>query len=135
LALPGWLALTAMVRITAVAAGLPFASVTLAPVPAALAAGSATMLIVTVVLGARRVRFPRRPRSQPMPPERATTRRPTSRPDPLLRLARLALALAVAGAALAIVHRPDGATRLVVLDVGQGDAVLLEGARGGRLLV
>ena len=32
-------------------------------------------------------------------------------------------------------HRPDGSTRITVLDVGQGDAILIEGDRGGRMLV
>jgi glyoxylase-like metal-dependent hydrolase (beta-lactamase superfamily II) len=31
--------------------------------------------------------------------------------------------------------RPSGGARLSVLDVGQGDAILVEGGRGGRLLV
>ncbi|HEX7949732.1 MAG TPA: MBL fold metallo-hydrolase [Candidatus Limnocylindrales bacterium] len=36
---------------------------------------------------------------------------------------------------LVAIHRPDGATRLTVLDVGQGDAILLEGGRGSRMLI
>jgi competence protein ComEC len=32
-------------------------------------------------------------------------------------------------------NRPDGRVRVTVLDVGQGDAILVEGGRGGRLLV
>jgi competence protein ComEC len=36
---------------------------------------------------------------------------------------------------IAVVHRPDGLTRITVLDVGQGDAILIEGGRGGRMLV
>jgi competence protein ComEC len=36
---------------------------------------------------------------------------------------------------LAVVHRPDGSTRITVLDVGQGDSILIEGSRGGRMLV
>ena len=34
-----------------------------------------------------------------------------------------------------VVHRPDGTPRVAVLDVGQGDAILVEGGRGGRLLI
>jgi competence protein ComEC len=37
--------------------------------------------------------------------------------------------------AIVVVHRPDGTTRITVLDVGQGDSILVEGGRGGRLLV
>jgi competence protein ComEC len=42
------------------------------------------------------------------------------------------LVLAFGGIASA---RPDGWTRITVLDVGQGDAILIEGASGGRVLV
>ncbi|MBI3745273.1 MAG: MBL fold metallo-hydrolase [Chloroflexi bacterium] len=45
-------------------------------------------------------------------------------------LASLLVALAIV-----VVHRPDGVPRLTVLDVGQGDAILLQGSRGGRLLI
>jgi competence protein ComEC len=36
---------------------------------------------------------------------------------------------------LAAAHRPGGAARITVLDVGQGDAILVEGGAGGRMLV
>jgi competence protein ComEC len=36
---------------------------------------------------------------------------------------------------IAVVNRPDGTTHLTVLDVGQGDAILIEGSKGGRMLV
>jgi len=45
------------------------------------------------------------------------------------------LIVATFGVALAVIHRPDGVTRITVLDVGQGDAILVEGGRGGRLLI
>ena len=45
----------------------------------------------------------------------------------------LVVALAVAGAVVAA--RPAGVARISVLDVGQGDAILVEGTRGGRLLI
>ena len=32
-------------------------------------------------------------------------------------------------------HRVDGTTRITVLDVGQGDSILVEGGRGGRMLI
>jgi competence protein ComEC len=50
-------------------------------------------------------------------------------------MALLALAIAVGAVGLAAAHRPDGDTRITVLDVGQGDAILVEGGRGGRMLV
>ena len=51
----------------------------------------------------------------------------------------VALIIATAGsfglAGLAVAERADRATQLTVLDVGQGDAILLETARGSRMLV
>jgi competence protein ComEC len=68
-------------------------------------------------------------------------RRPSpSRPDPgrLARALRRPL-LVLAGAALAVslvaAARPDGRTHVTVLDVGQGDAILVQTPQGGRLLV
>lgn len=48
-------------------------------------------------------------------------------------LAGLVLALTVMIAGLSA--RPDGQVHITVLDVGQGDAILVEGDRGGRLLI
>jgi competence protein ComEC len=48
-------------------------------------------------------------------------------------LAGLALALTVTVAGLSAA--PDGRIHITVLDVGQGDAILVEGDRGGRLLI
>jgi competence protein ComEC len=61
-------------------------------------------------------------------PERATSPR-------LVRVTVIALVLGTGGLALSIVHRPAGAARITVLDVGQGDAILVEGSRGSRMLV
>ena len=41
----------------------------------------------------------------------------------------------VAAVVVTAANRPDGFVRVTVLDVGQGDAILVEGGRGGRLLV
>jgi competence protein ComEC len=48
-------------------------------------------------------------------------------------LAGLALALTVTVAGLSAA--PDGRIHITVLDVGQGDAILVEGDRGGRMLI
>ncbi|MGH2465487.1 MAG: ComEC/Rec2 family competence protein, partial [Candidatus Limnocylindrales bacterium] len=48
-------------------------------------------------------------------------------------LASLVLALTVVGAGLEA--RPDGRIHITVLDVGQGDAILVEGDRGARMLI
>lgn len=52
-----------------------------------------------------------------------------------MRLASGALMVAVAVAGAVVVTRSSGAARVTVLDVGQGDAILVEGSEGGRLLV
>ncbi len=51
------------------------------------------------------------------------------------RLWLAALALVVVGGALSATARPDGRLRITVLDVGQGDAILVEGDAGSRMLV
>jgi len=51
------------------------------------------------------------------------------------RLATLSLVVAVAVAGGVIVSRPAGVARITILDIGQGDAILVEGSHGGRLLV
>jgi competence protein ComEC len=51
------------------------------------------------------------------------------------RAVALALAAVIALVGVVAVNRPDGWLRITVLDVGQGDALLLEGGAGGRILV
>ena len=48
-------------------------------------------------------------------------------------IAALIVAVAVAGSVVAA--RPAASPRVSILDVGQGDAILVEGSRGGRLLI
>ena len=59
-----------------------------------------------------------------------------SRPT-LLRYRWLAASAILVAAMLgpALATRPDGAIHVVVLDVGQGDAILLQGDHGGRILI
>ena len=134
-ALPGWLALTAMVWVVDVAASLPFASVTLAAEASPLVGAAAALALLAVVV---------RPRSA----RHAVTRAPgpdavgsvTRRaiPRPARRATRLVAAiavLAVAITAIGVTRGPSGSVRVTILDVGQGDAILVEGGRGGRLLV
>jgi competence protein ComEC len=52
-----------------------------------------------------------------------------------VRIATAGLVVAVAVAGAVVLSRPSGVARVTVLDVGQGDAILVEGSRGGRLLV
>jgi competence protein ComEC len=131
-AVPGWLALTIMVAIAGFAADVPYASATLEPpwnVAAAL--GSAAVL---ASLEWRR-RRPRRARSRPPGPERRRRTAGVVRLPRATRLAVFALASSVVLTAAVIGERPSGRPLVTVLDVGQGDAILVEGSNGGRLLV
>ncbi len=141
--LPAWALLAVVVTVVRLSAGLPFASVTVEP-PGGVVIGVVMAAILLVVGTARGRRWLARAgtgRSHPSPtaPSGPLAARAAAggaaRSGRLARVAAVALAGSVAVAALAIVHRPDGRTRIVVLDVGQGDAILVEGGRGGRILV
>lgn len=142
-ALPAWALLSVMIAIVEAGAALPFASVTLDPQVAFLAALGMTVLLA--VCGRRSSRFAaaawfRRVlgggarRVARTPARRPTERAPARRRRPFVLLGG-ALAVALAGLVVAGAARADGRTRVIVLDVGQGDAILVEGGRGGRLLV
>ena len=124
--LVGTLGIGAMIAVAEVMAGLPYASVELAP-PLNLAAAGASLLLL-----ARAVRPRRRAVGD------STRREPRSALNPRRRM-RLAV---IAGAvslcfllATVAVARPDGRLHVTVLDIGQGDAILLQGPNGGRMLV
>jgi len=137
--LPAWTLLAAIVGLVRAGAAIPFASLDLDAPWDLLVAGMAGALIL---LADRRLRArvrPAQPESRtlaapapPAAPPGAPRRGPRGRPE---RALAGGLAVAVVALAIAIVHRPDGTARLTILDVGQGDAILLEGQRGGRLLV
>lgn len=140
--LPAWALLSVIVGLVRAGASLPFASVDLAaPWDAAVAVASAG----GIVLADRRLRRPAgaprlatgaagAPAARPARPAR---RRAEARglAWSANRLVAGGLVAAIAALAIAVVHRPDGIPRLTILDVGQGDAILVEGGRGGRLLV
>ena len=137
--LPAWALLTAMCTVVRAAAAVPFASVELGQ-PWASIAGAAVVAIAAVVWRLRRGPGVRRSRSRApavgTTPPAVQERRGPKRDRPLpWRLSLVALAVAVGGLGLAAAHRSTGATRITVLDVGQGDAILVEGGGGGRLLV
>jgi competence protein ComEC len=159
--LPGWLVLHLMVAVVRFAAGLPLAAVALAPGVAA-PAGAVTAVailaapwIVRRVLGRRsatsRVSGGRTPGGRasgsrasggrastnaPKPAGRDATSRPTSRQlTTIQRWALITAALVVAISTLAMGNVATRGTRLVMLDVGQGDAILLESRGGARMLV
>ena len=134
LAAPGWVALRLIIGIVDVAAAVPFASVAVEPpVGTALGAGSAALIvagatwqpkrrITAATVGARS----RAVQPRPDPPEKRSM---------TLRAATMALVVAIALAGAVAVTRPAGVARISVLDVGQGDAILVEGSAGGRLLI
>lgn len=63
------------------------------------------------------------------------SQRGSPRPRRVLRIAGLAGLLALAVLVVAAATRPDGRLHVVLLDVGQGDAILVSGPNGGRMLV
>ncbi|HEY7968677.1 MAG TPA: ComEC/Rec2 family competence protein [Candidatus Limnocylindrales bacterium] len=138
--LPAWALLTAMCTVIRAAATLPFANVTLGA-PWTLVAGAGTaLLIVGGPAMWHRIRVRRRA-ARAAPSVAAAVRVAPARSAPARarslswRFAILAVVAAAIGLGLSLAHRPDGAARITVLDVGQGDAILVEGGRGGRMLV
>ena len=142
LGLPGWFLLSVIVGVVQASARLPFASATLeAPwtVVAACVAGAIPLAIqFRQRLGWSR-RSPRQASKPTTPAASAVVAAPRRTSSRARRGPGRAVAIGIAGSlialALAVAHRPDGSTRITVLDVGQGDAILVEGGRGGRLLV
>ena len=149
LAAPGWVSLRLIIGIVDATASIPFASVQVAqPVGAVFGLGSGVLILVSAAWrpGSRSGKVPSTataPRSQPTSTTVATPSKPGStevvtRSEPRSRAIRLAVAALVVSVALAgavVVTRPASVARISVLDVGQGDAILVEGSHGGRLLV
>ena len=127
--LPAWAMLSVMIGVGRAGAGLPFASLEL-ETPWSTVAGATAATIILIVSRWR-------PRARPTVPSTKArrSRAPAAGVPRGLKLAFGSLAIAVAGFGLVLVHRPDGIARVTVLDVGQGDAILVEGGAGGRLLV
>ncbi|HEX8026532.1 MAG TPA: ComEC/Rec2 family competence protein, partial [Candidatus Limnocylindrales bacterium] len=144
--LPAWVLLGAIVGGVRLGAGLPFASVTLEPPwDVVAAAGAAVLIVVGATRGATLLGWASsrwrpsagiaaRPSTsqQPAARRRSTAAASHSRVN---RLAVAALAGATLALAIAVVERPPGMTTVTVLDVGQGDGILVESADGQRLLV
>ncbi len=146
LAAPGWVILRVLDAIVVTAAGLPFASVTLVP-PFDLGAAAVAALALVVLTRWRRVRgsvdgrASRKP-TEPVgagaarvaPTHPAPTRGPRTG-QAAARAASVALIVAIAVTGGVLAARPAGIARISILDVGQGDAILVEGSHGGRLLL
>ena len=135
LAFPGWVALTIMVAVARIAADVPYASVTLDQ-PANVVAALGSVGAVAAVEWRRR--RPRRTTQHPtkmMPTGKPVAHVRPARWTRPTRLALVALASSIVLTAAVVVERPSGHPTVTVLDVGQGDAILVEGSRGGRLLI
>ena len=143
LGLPAWVLFGAVVGLVRAGASIPFASVQLeAPWDAVVAAAAGLAILGT----ARWLRRPARHATHPAPGS-ATARPAATRArgsgsamtawwrGRAGRVLATALATSVLALAVVVIHRPDGVPRVTVLDVGQGDAILVEGDRGGRLLI
>ena len=151
LAAPAWVMLRLLVAIVEASASVPFASVSL-PSPFDSIAGAAAGLAIVAFACRHRLRnwfvglgppaagrpTVRTTGSSPPWVERAARRRPSmgsARSRRATRASGLALAVALLVTGAVVAARPAAVPRVSVLDVGQGDAILVEGSRGGRLLI
>jgi competence protein ComEC len=154
--LPAWVLYAEMVTVVRIGAGLPLASLALeAPWDWLGAAASLAGIVAAARWGDRLVNLARTIARQSRGtgaggPAPGTASAGMARAGPrtrghghgagrgqagTTRVAAIVLAGATIGLALAVAHRPDGVVRVVVLDVGQGDGILVEGGRGGRMVV
>ena len=134
LALVGSLVIGGTIAIARLCATLPMANVMLVE-PLNLLAGGACLAAVTWLA---------RPRPAPSPAPNAlpsATNTSTARDQHGSAHRSRSFAAAAATISLAVLlvaangSRPDGRLHITVLDVGQGDAILLQGPNGGRALV
>ena len=138
LAAPGWVILRILDAIVLGAASTPFASLTLAPPLDAAAAVIASAGLVVLTWWRRRPYW--RPPGAAAAPQDSTAVKSSTRSAPdggraAQRAATIALVIAVAVAGGVAAARPGSFPRVTILDVGQGDGILVEGSRGGRLLI
>jgi competence protein ComEC len=135
----GSVALGTMITVAGATASLPFASVELAAPADMVSAGIAGLCLLLAARRSSRSGAASRPLSIAVPGANSSpARRQSERAPPARRLARTLLAGACALSLVLLLvtaARPDGRLHLTVLDVGQGDAILVEGPRGGRMLV
>lgn len=147
----GSLLVGALIALAEAAAALPFASLELPPPwPPMVAAASGIAILglahgrvrrtVGRAVGRTVGRFGGPFGGRRTAPMVANARRSggPARPGPQRRLtayAVVALTVALVPLGLSLSARPDGRLHVAVLDVGQGDAILLTGDRGGRILI
>jgi len=132
LAMPAWALFSALIWVVHLAASVPGANETLAfPANAVAAAVSA---LGVCWLHRQLGRPPARKReASGLAAGSGRAGKPTGRPRHLRLFVCATFVIVLAGCVVA--SRPDGSVHVFVLDVGQGDAILLEGDRGGRILV
>ena len=134
--LAAWLPLAVMVRAADLMAAFPLASADL-PFPLDLA--GATIALGALLVALRRVRGRQGAtigRGALDPPGERTARADPARRRIGRAVVAAVCAVAVIGATtVALVTRPGGALLVSVLDVGQGDAILVEADDGTRVLV
>lgn len=139
MALPAWALLAGLIWVVHLSASIPGANETLAFPANAIAAAATGFALCLLHRGlrassSRRLNpSPRRPGASPRASRAGGTEKPARRPNH--RRAFVAAAFVVALAGCVVSSRPDGSVHVIVLDVGQGDAILLEGDRGGRILI
>ena len=131
LGLPAWLSLTLIVHLVRLGASAPAAALDLGPDVAGPAAAAAAAALAGVMLIRRRRAG--RPAAPSVPAPQAAARK--AHRSPVLAALLIATIGSLGLAGLAIADRVDRSTVLTVLDVGQGDAILLETSRGSRMLV
>jgi competence protein ComEC len=152
----GWAVLGGMIAVARLTAAVPLASVELPEPWAGISAAIAAMLLVLV--GSRRGREPvawlwslargrtvgsGKPAAGPVPDGSSIGGSPAARRHPShgtgdrrpALAGLLATVVLLAAVGFAAGARPEARLRMTVLDVGQGDAILLEGPAGGRILV
>ncbi len=132
LLLGSWLPLALMTRGAGLLAQVPLANVELAPPFDLAGAAIATVALATALRLARRPPAIRHvlQRAKPVPA------RATVPPGRRRRLGAVAAAIVlVATVSIVLVSRPLPALQVSVLDVGQGDAILLQASDGSRMLV
>ncbi len=124
-----WLVLRAMIGVGQLTAGLPFAAVDVT-VPAPLAV--AWFPLLALAGWAMRVEK-REPGGRAVPDEAMTAA--VAAVAGFFRPIRALLALVALLGAITLGSRPDGLLHLTVLDIGQGDAILVEAPSGRTMLV
>ncbi len=123
----------AMIGIAQLTARLPFAAIQV-PEPLNVAAAVATLVLIAIIARRRPTRTAAATSAERLAQRRTAIRLPVRLSPRRLTLgggtASLCVMLVLVGAA-----RPDGRLHVTILDIGQGDAILLQGPTGGRALI